>query len=350
MGYRRVTGVGGVLCLIALALAGCSGGSSSDVTVATAASGTIATDAGALGTVAAGVDAPIALGVLDRVDSVRVRLGQQVRKGQPLLTVDQRPLLAIVAQLRSHLQRTNTDLIRAQTDLVDGKVPAALVPSVVDLEQTLQSQASVYSQLLAAAQGQSSAVTSPIDGEVLAINVSAGQVAKPGATLMEIVNYDRITVTAELPVSVQGEVKPGTPARLTFTEVPGLVITGTISGVSPGSVNSGTGFQVIVDARNTSGEAVHPGYQAYVQVPYQSPAGTVVRRIAVLNIGLAPSMFVVEGNVVQLRQVQIGAEDGSDVQITSGIQPGEQYVLVGNENLANGARIHVTSALGANSG
>jgi hypothetical protein len=129
-----------------------------------------------------------------------------------------------------------------------------------------------------------------------------------------------------------------------------LVITGTISGVSPGSVNSGTGFQVIVDARNTSGEAVHPGYQAYVQVPYQSPTGTVVRRMAVLNIGLAPSMFVVEGNVVQLRQVQIGAEDGSDVQITSGIQPGEQYVLVGSENLANGARVHVTGALSAKSG
>lgn len=350
MRYRRVTGIGGALCLTALTLAGCSGGSSSDVTVATAASGTIATDAGALGTVAAGVDVPIALGVLDRVDGVSVGLGQQVRKGQPLLTVDPQPLIARTAQLQAHLQHEELDLTHLQADVAVGRTPAALLPTMHEQEQTLQSQVTLYSQLVAMAEGQTGTVTSPIDGEVLAVNVSAGQVAKPGATLVEIVNYDRISVTAELPVSAQGEVKPGDPARLTFTEVPGLVITGTISGVSPGSVNSGTGFQVIVDARNTSGEAVHPGYQAYVQVPYQSPAGTVVRRIAVLNVGLAPSMFVVEGNVVQLRQVQIGAEDGSNVQITSGIQPGEQYVLVGNENLANGARIHVTSALGANSG
>ena len=318
--------------------------------MATAASGTIATDVGGQGTVAAGVDVPIALGVLDRVDDVSVGLGQQVRKGQPLLTIDPEPLLDIAAQLRAHLQHTDSDLIRVQTDLADGRVPATLVPAVLDQEQTLESQASVYRQLLAAAQGQSHTVTSPIDGEVLAVNVQAGQVAKPGATLVEIVNYDRITVTAELPVSAQAEVKPGAPVQLPFPELPGLVLTGAISGVSPGSVNSGTGFQVIVDARNSPGETVRPGYQAYVQVPYQSSAGTIVRRIAVLNVGLAPSMFIVEGNVAQLRQVQVGAEDGPDVQITSGIQPGEEYVVVGNENLANGARVNVTGALGAKSG
>jgi len=168
--------------------------------------------------------------------------------------------------------------------------------------------------------------------------------------LLEVVDYHRITVTAELPVSAQGEVKAGVSARLTFAAVPGLALTGTVSGISPGSVNSGTGFQVNVSVANTPGEAVHPGYQAYVQLSYQSAPSTIVRRMAVLNMGLAPSMFVVTGDVVQLRQVRVGAADGSDVQITSGIQPGEQYVLVGNENLANGARIHVTSALGANSG
>jgi membrane fusion protein (multidrug efflux system) len=300
--------------------------------------------------VEASVDLPIALSFLDVVDDVSVGLGQQVRKGQPLLTLDRQPLLANVAQLRSHLQRTNSDLIRVRTDLADGRTPPGLVPAVLDQEQTLESEASVYGQLLAAAQGQGATVTSPIDGQVLAVNIRAGQVAKPGATLVEIVDYHRITVTAELPVSAQGEVKPGTRAQVTFAAVPGLVLNGTVSGIAPGSVNSGTGFQVKVDLPNTSGEAVHPGYQAYVQVPYQSPAGAIVRRMAVLNMGLAPSVFVVTGDVVQLRQVQVGAMDGSDVQITSGISPGEQYVLVGGENLANGDRVHVTGGLGGTSG
>jgi RND family efflux transporter MFP subunit len=320
------------------------------VTVATAVSGTIATDAGGHGTAAASIDLPITLSFVDLVDDVSVRLGQQVRKGQALLTLDRQPLLANVAQLRAHLQRTNSDLIRVKADLAAGRAAPGLVPAMLDQEQTLQSEVSVYGQLLAAAQGQGATVTSPINGEVLEVNIRAGQVAKPGATLVEIVDYHRITVAAELPVSAQAGVKPGAPAQVTFAAVPGLVLRGTVSGVSPGSVNFGTGFQVNVDLPNTPDEAVHPGYQAYVQVPYQSPASAVVRRMAVLNIGLVPSVFVVTGDVVQLRQVQVGAMDGPDVQITSGISPGEEYVVVGTENLASGDHVRVTGALSGTSG
>jgi len=344
--YGRLGGLAGILCLTMLAAVACSGGSSNDVTVATAASGTIATDVGGQGTVTAGIDVPIALSFLDHVDDVSVGLGQQVRKGQPLLTLDPQPLLANVAQLQAHLHHVQSDLTHAQADVLIGRTPPALVPAMLDQEQTLESQVSLYGQLLAMAQGQSSTVTSPIAGEVLAVNVRAGQVAKPGATLVEIVDYHRITVTAELPVSVQSEVKPGDPAVLTFAAVPGLLLTGTVTGVSPGSVNSGTGFQLTVDVPNTADQRVHPGYEAYVQVPYRSGVAAVVRRMAVLNLDLSPSMFVVQGDEVQLRQVQVGAEDGSDVQIVSGIRPGEQYVLVGNENLASGERVRVTGDLG----
>ncbi len=350
MRHRRVGAMGSLLCLTALAVAACSAGPSDSVTVATATSGTITTDAGGQGTVAASVDVPIALSFLDLVDDVSVGLGQRVRKGQPLLALDPQPLLANVAQLRAHLQHTNTDLIRVQADVAAGRTPPALVPAALDQEKTLESEASVYRQLLALAQGQGTTVTSPIDGEVLAVNVRAGQVAKPGSTLVEIGNYHQLTVTAELPVSVQGEVRPGAPARLTFAALPGVVLGGTVSGVSPGSVNSGTGFQVTVDVHNTPGLDVHPGYLAYVQVSDQSPAGAIVRRMAVLNFGLAPSMFVVTGDVVQRRQVQVGAMDGSDIQVTRGIRPGEEYVLVGAENLANGDHVRVTGTIAGQSG
>jgi membrane fusion protein (multidrug efflux system) len=346
----RIGGIGGILCLAVLAATACSAGSANDVTVATAVSGTIATNVGGQGTVTAAVDVPIALSFRDHVEAVSVGLGQKVRKGQPLLTLDPQPLLANVVRLQAHLQRTESSLNRMQADVAAGRTPAALVPSVQDQEQVLESQVSLYNQLLATAQGQGSTVTSPIDGQVLAVHVHAGQVANPGATLVEIVNYRRITVTGELPVSAQPEVKPGDPAVLTFAAVPGLLLTGTVSGVSPGSVNSGTGFQVTVDVPNTADQRVHPGYQAYLQVPYRSQAGALVRSMAVLNIALDPSIFVVTGDVVQLRRVQVGAQDGSDVQIISGIQPGERYVLVGSERLANGDRVRVTGVLGGKSG
>lgn len=335
-----------ILCLSVLATAACSAGSSNDVTVATAVSGTIATDVGGLGTVTASVDVPLSLSFTDRVEDVSVGLGQHVRKGQPLLTLDPQPLLANMSHLQAHQQHAEADVAHLQANLAAGRTPQALVPAILNQEKMLESQASIYHQLLAEAQGQSSTLTSPIDGEVLAVNVRAGQVAKPGATLVEIVDYHRITVTAELPVSAQPEVKPGDPAQLTFAAVPGLTVTGTVTGISPGSVNHGTGFALTVDAPNTADQRVHPGYQTYVRVPYAGRGGAIVRRMAVLGINVAPSMFVVTGNVVRLRRVQVGAEDGPDVQILSGIQPGQEYVLVGNENLADGDSVRITGNLG----
>jgi RND family efflux transporter MFP subunit len=342
--HRHISAMIGILGLALLA-SGCSGGSPG-VTVATAASGSITTAAGGLGTVSAAVDVPLALTFSDRVEDVLVEPGQQVRKGQALLTLDPRAVLTNVAQVRAHLQGVETDLARVQGDLAN-QATSALRPTLVDSEQMLESQASLYGQLLAETQGQSSTVTSPINGQVLGVNVLSGQVAKSGATLVELVDYHRISVTAELPVSAQQEVKPGSTARLTFGAVPGLTITGTVSGVSPGTVNSGTGFQLTIDAPNTPDLRIHPGYQAYVEVPYTSPAGTVVRKMAVLNMGLAPAVFVVTGNVVRLRQVQVGAEDGADAQVVSGLRSGEEYVLTGSQNLASGDRVHINANLGS---
>lgn len=336
-----------IVCLTVLAAAACSGSSSTDVTVATAARGTIATDTGGLGTVAAGIDVPLALSFTDRVQGVSVGLGQHVSKGEDLLTIDPQPVVANLSNLQAHLQHAEADLAHVQALASGQRTATALRPGLQDQEQTLQSQAGLYNQLLATARGDGSTVTSPIDGEALAVNVRPSQVAKSGDTLVRVVDYRRITVTAELPVRAQPEVKVGGPARLTFAAVPGLTVTGTVTGVSPGAVNYGTGFQVTVDAPNTSDLRIHPGYQAYVQVPYTSWAGTIVRRAAVLNIGQYPSMFVAQGGVARLRRVQVGGGDGTSVQIVSGISPGEQYVLVGNENLADRDRIRVIRNLGS---
>lgn len=323
----------------------CSSGSS-NVTVATAVSGTIATDTGGLGTVSAAVDVPVALSFADHVQNVSVGLGDKVKKGQPLLTIDPQPLLANESHLQSRLLHAEADVARVQADIANGQTPSSLLPAGQDQEQTLLSQVTLYQHLLAEAGGQSNTLTSPINGVVLAVNVQAGQVARPGNTLVEIVDYHRVSVTAELPVSSQPYVKPGDQAQLTVAGVPGVTLQGVVSGVSPGAVNNGTGFQVTIDARNTSGQTVHPGYSAYVRVPYRGQTGAIVRRMAVLNADMDPSMFVVNHGVAQLRQVQVGAAQGQDVQILSGIQPGDQYVLVGNQNLASGDHVHVTSDLG----
>jgi RND family efflux transporter MFP subunit len=340
-----------ILGVALLTIVGCSVGSSKDVTVATASHGTISTAAAGLGVVKAGVDVPLAIGFRDQVVNVNVSAGQHVAIGQGLLTLDPQPLVENAAKLRASLQHAQADLAHVRASLAADQLRSAeLVPGLRNQAQALQSQVDIYGQLLAMAQGKQSMVTSPIDGEVLAVDVQPGHVVAPGATLIEIVDYSRITVSTELPVSAQPEIQPGTPAQVSFANLPGTTIQGTVSQVSPGAINSGTGFQATIEAANTPDKRVRPGYQASMQVPYSHRAIAVVRKMAVLDIDRDPTVFVVKGDLVERRSVQVGTRDRTDVEITSGLLPGDVYVLVGNQSLDNGDRVHVASSRGAIAG
>ncbi|HEY4028570.1 MAG TPA: efflux RND transporter periplasmic adaptor subunit [Candidatus Dormibacteraeota bacterium] len=344
MSYARAAGILGITLLMVV---GCSWGSPKDVTVATASPGAIVTEASGLGTASAAVDVSLAVAFRDQVLGVSVGVGQHVTRGQDLLSLDPQPLVQNAARLRASMQGIQADLGHVIASLAADQWRApALVPGLQARQQALLSRADITNQLLSMAQNRQSSVTSPIDGDVLAVNVRAGQIAAPGVTLVEIVDSSRLTVSAELPVSAQSEIMPGAPAQITFTNVPGLTITGTVSGVSSAAVNNGTGFQVVLDAANTADRRVHHGYRALTHVPYAHRANPVVRRMAVLDIEHDPSIFVVQGGTVRRRQVQLGIRDGSNVEITSGVAPGDVYVLVGTQSLDTGDRVRIAAARG----
>ncbi|HKE52319.1 MAG TPA: biotin/lipoyl-binding protein, partial [Actinomycetes bacterium] len=87
MSYRAVR-VAAFLLVMAVVLAGCTGGGNGDIKLGTVSRGTVVEVVEAPATVVARAATTVTAPAVGSVDQVRVRNGQRVRRGQVLLTVD----------------------------------------------------------------------------------------------------------------------------------------------------------------------------------------------------------------------------------------------------------------------
>jgi membrane fusion protein, multidrug efflux system len=312
--------------------------------VSTAGPRTLALNASGLGQISAATDIAVQLGFKAQVDSVVATPGENVTKGQVLLTLSPTNLQLQLQQTSVRLAADSAAAAQAQATLVSDQ---ASRPARVAADQTLvgaeQSRVALDQQLLAIAQGRDGEITSPIAGVVAAVNATPGQYVSGSASLVEIVDYSKVMVKAVMPVADQPEVREGAPASITVGTIGSVTLDGTVTAVSPVATNAGQGFQVAVEASNTPDNRVRPGLTASVDIPVQYQAPVAVSRLAVLQADTNPMVFVVDNGIAHQRRVVIGATDGNTIEVVSGLQKGEVCVIAGNQSLADGSKVVVSS-------
>jgi membrane fusion protein (multidrug efflux system) len=83
---------------------------------------------------------------------------------------------------------------------------------------------------------------------------------------------------------------------------------------------------------------------AQVQViAAQKPDAILVPREAVIQQGTQPVVFVNNNGKAAQRPIQIGMSDNTSIEVVSGLAPGEQVVVVGQNGLRDGAAIQVAN-------
>ena len=334
--------------VIGLVIAGCGSKGVQDVQVVRAGPASINSQPSGFGTVTAAISVAVSVDVRDSVTQVNVKPGDHVTKGQPLFGLDPAPLQAEGALLASRVQALQADLGRQQGALAVAQAKGSPeAPGIQAQIQSLQGQIALTQQLTDIAQGRSATITAPLDGWVAAVNVTPGLRASPGASLVSIVDFTRIEVTANLDIAQQSHVAPGATAHLTFPTLPDLTLPAVVRSIPPAASNNGTTFQVVVDAANTNDLKVRPNIQSTVRVDVAHNAAVAVNKLAVLNIDQDPTVFVVDGQVAHRRHVQIGLSDQNRIEILSGLSPGDSVVLVGTQSLDDGTPVRITKDEGA---
>jgi RND family efflux transporter MFP subunit len=139
------------------------------------------------------------------------------------------------------------------------------------------------------------------------------------------------------------QVHPGLNVQLAVPAYPGENFPAQVVTLAP----SGDPRAHTFDAKivpTTQDPRLLPGMFAQVQIiASQKPDAILVPREAIVQQGTTPTVFVNNNGKAEQRQVQTGLSDNTNIEIVSGLAPGEQVVIVGQNSLHDGTPIQVVN-------
>lgn len=189
-----------------------------------------------------------------------------------------------------------------------------------------------------------SRILSPITGIVADRPLNAGEMANPGAPLITIMDISRVVARIDVAQGDASAVKVGQPAILTEADNKDEV-EGKVTVVSPATDPNTTTVQVWIQVDNP-GERLKPGTAVHAAIATEIyKAATVVPVAAILpgEEGGTAVLTVSADSIAHKRTVTTGVREGNQVQILSGVTPGEEVVTVGGMGLDDKSKVKVVT-------
>ena len=270
---------------------------------------------------------------------------------EPENTPDVRRAIAELAQAKSAFNRAN-ELSRREVlskqDFDDAQVE--LQTKQAGYEVALQNarnlsasiQASEAAMKLSERQLRDTDIRAPFDGYVERRLINLGELVKAQMPVMAIVRLDPLKATAEIPERMAPWIDDGRPVELHVDAYPGRTFNGKVTRISP-AVNTTTRafpFEAVVP--NADG-ALKPGTFARVHVESAKVDEVLTLPFAALQYRYGVNrVFVVSGDKLEMRELQVGERLGDRIEVTSGVKPGERVAITDVETLNGGELVAVT--------
>lgn len=289
------------------------------------------------------------------VDTVLVRPGDAVRKGDVLATLDCRTAnatsRAVAMQARAldeHQRALTHEAERVQGLLVGGFV------SPNEVEQKTALGASEQSQLLATQAkllGTSLEVSdcvlkAPFTGEIATRTIDPGAFVRPGMSIVSVVDRTTVRVTAEAPETDFDVVAPGTGVKI-HPIATGADLVAVIARRAPSADPSTRTVHFELDVPDPE-RTIPVGTTGELRIEVGQPiASTEIPLSAAAVRGSKASVFVVDGNVAHARIVALNGEVAGRLFLDPALQPGTLLVTEGRALLSDGDRVDATIEQGA---
>ena len=288
-----------------------------------------------------------------RVAEVFVDVGDQVKRGQRLVSLSTALLEAEVATKEAVLNQRKAELMNAEAALTRGTSLAAMnVLSEADLDQLTSEQLAARSRLESARADLETSqlrlkftrVTSPDDGIITSRTVTVGQIAQAGSEMLRLLRNGRIEWRGEAPETRLGELSPGQP--VTVTTADGTAFTGTIRVVSPTIASGNRTALIYVDL--PSDDRLRPGMFARGEIEIgRGPAHTVPLEAVVSADGYSYVFVLRPDNTVARRRIETGAVYADAIEVVSGVGGEDVIVNQGAGFLKDGDLVNVGTVSGS---
>lgn len=284
-----------------------------------------------------------------RIDSLRVEVGDTVKKGQTLAVFDQQTVNADLAQARAGVAeaqalydqaRLNADMIRNITD--QGAVSAQ------ERNQILAAEKSAQARLLSAKALQTqqeirlrnTLVTALDDGVISARAATLGAVPTPGQELFRLVRQQRLEWQAEVTDAELARVAEGMAVTVMNND---QTLKGKVRTISPVvNAQSRTGM-VYVDVPGAYAKGLKPGMYLRGEFDLGEQNATVIPQTAVIERDGFTYAFTLDAATSKVQRIKLRVDkaQGEFIEVLEGLKPGDKVVKSGVAFLAHGDLVKV---------
>lgn len=270
------------------------------------------------------------------VMNCEIREGDAVQKDQVLLMIGRRKAAdALVEAAKESLSREKEELRRIEQLVKGGAVPA----EELDIARLQVSQANAELSKALENAGDYE-IRAPWDGLVNKVYVTDGYFVAPRETLVEIYDPCSLVISAALPEKYAARIQTGTKVDVKLDAWPGDTFTGYIERIYP-YLDQRLRTRTVEIALEKSVDLA-PGMFARLEVIIEIASDTViVPAEAIVSTPKGNTVFIVKNEKVARHSVETGIDDGKQVQIVSGIDPGDIVIVAGNDKLKDGTAIKV---------
>jgi len=281
------------------------------------------------------------------VAAVNVDVGDRVRKGQALVQLSEDLLAAEVASKRANLEQAQASLEnaaaayrRAQSLSGSGALSQSDMDKLRSEELAARARVEVTKAELQTSdlRLRHTRVTAPDDGVISARSVNVGQVAQVGSEMLRLLRKGRVEWRAEMREAGMGDM--GVVQVLKLSTADGAQVEGEVRAIAATIESSTRAGLVYVDIPSSSG--ARPGMFARGEILLGQATASMASLSSIVTQDGYTYVFVVsDQQLVARRRVETGTVRGKQIEIVSGVQPGERVVDKGAGFLKDGDHVRV---------
>lgn len=320
-----------------------------------------------------------------KVISISFENGQYINAGDALITLDEQDIRNNIKASESQLKVTEQQLSSAEVSLKKLKLNLEDVQRNYDRQKALYekeaisqvdfiaaekslnsaqadyeagnisietAKANIEAQKVSLANLQDSlnntVIKAPISGVITGKSVSIGQMVSPGTALATINNISAVYAKIQVPEDKINSVKIGQAATVTI-DGSDTTYNGIVQNIDLSVDTSARVFNCKIKIDN-SDKTLYPGVFAKVDLISGDKTQMITVPInALVGSEGNYSVFINDNGKAKKQEVTIGETDENNVEITSGIQNGEQVICSNTGSLQDGDEIDIVSSENSNS-
>lgn len=275
------------------------------------------------------------------LNELYVKEGDYVEKGKILARLDESNIQFNLE--KAQIQRKNaeanyqSEILSFQTLMESGDTA-----KISRIQDQLKAKSGLFTSEIEMKEAeldlQKGIITASISGRVADLKIKKGSLVSAGDDLLEIINVNQLELKVKVLESDISQISLGQSASIFPVSGGSGDILGTVRSINPKVDDNGL-VQVSIQVSGNAG--LLPGMNARAVIRSPQNNSIVVPKQALVYRSGRPVVFTVEKNESKWNYVEVGKDNGKEVEILSGIEANATVITSNNLQLAHQAPIQI---------